>query len=646
MKLNYFNYCAFCVCFIILISTLIRRIHRSRLGKYFLLMLVSVFGGSLFDMLAVSLDNYESGMIPLKIFANSAYLFFHGSSAFMYAVYTVAITDTWHILRKRRLLKRFIFVPFVLIFLMLVLNIFTKSVFYIDDNGIYNRGGYFYLLYFVSAFYIAFGTVVLIKHRSCIASDRWMALMLVIPFSLFSAVIQYMYPKYIIEMFMNSMCLMYVSMIIQRPEEFMDVETGSRNETAFSIDIKRGLANKKHFDVIVMKINNHQNMIDLLTNDEFTHILKLMVSMLTQSAQNNGIEDMEVYYLKRGMFCMVYDSKNHDKTDSYVENISVYLRKPFVLTNADINCNACFCTIRCPDDFNDFKNFNLFLNSFQDRFRESDLIYRASEIIKDKNFKLILNMEQIINRALTEKKLQVYYQPIYSVNEKRFKSAEALIRLFDDEYGFVPPDIFIPAAEKNGTIHRIGKFVLESVCSFIDTEEFKKLGVDYIDVNLSAVQFMNHGLKDEIISIMEKHHVDPKQIVFEITETAESYDCSVMDKTIRQLTNSGISFSLDDFGTGYSNISRIAGLPIKMGKLDKTFTNIDENSKLMSVTESSVHMMQSMDLDIVVEGVETEEMLKRFTSLGCDMIQGYYFSKALPEKEYVAFIREKHNIKE
>ena len=609
-------------------------------------MLVSVFGGSLFDMLAVSLDNYESGMIPLKIFANSAYLFFHGSSAFMYAVYTVAITDTWHILRKRRLLKRFIFVPFVLIFLMLVLNIFTKSVFYIDDNGIYNRGGYFYLLYFVSAFYIAFGTVVLIKHRSCIASDRWMALMLVIPFSLFSAVIQYMYPKYIIEMFMNSMCLMYVSMIIQRPEEFMDVETGSRNETAFSIDIKRGLANKKHFDVIVMKINNHQNMIDLLTNDEFTHILKLMVSMLTQSAQNNGIGDMEVYYLKRGMFCMVYDSKNHDKTDSYVEDISVYLRKPLVLTNADINCNACFCTIRCPDDFNDFKNFNLFLNSFQDRFRESDLIYRASEIIKDKNFKLILNMEQIINRALTEKKLQVYYQPIYSVNEKRFKSAEALIRLFDDEYGFVPPDIFIPAAEKNGTIHRIGKFVLESVCSFIDTEEFKKLGVDYIDVNLSAVQFMNHGLKDEIISIMEKHHVDPKQIVFEITETAESYDCSVMDKTIRQLTNSGISFSLDDFGTGYSNISRIAGLPIKMGKLDKTFTNIDENSKLMSVTESSVHMMQSMNLDIVVEGVETEEMLKRFTSLGCDMIQGYYFSKALPEKEYVAFIREKHNIKE
>ena len=140
--------------------------------------------------------------------------------------------------------------------------------------------------------------------------------------------------------------------------------------------------------------------------------------------------------------------------------------------------------------------------------------------------------------------------------------------------------------------------------------------------------------------ILARYGVPPESIVLEITETAASYEHNIMDENIKLLTDAGFDFSLDDFGTGYSNMSRIADLPFKIGKLDKIFTRTGENEKLDLVTESSVHMMKAMNMKIVVEGVETREMLDRFTSLGCDYIQGYYFSRPLPEDEFVKFILE------
>ena len=151
---------------------------------------------------------------------------------------------------------------------------------------------------------------------------------------------------------------------------------------------------------------------------------------------------------------------------------------------------------------------------------------------------------------------------------------------------------------------------------------------------------MNSNLTGEIQEILARYGVPPESIVLEITETAASYEHNIMDENIKLLTDAGFDFSLDDFGTGYSNMSRIADLPFKIGKLDKIFTRTGENEKLDLVTESSVHMMKAMNMKIVVEGVETREMLDRFTSLGCDYIQGYYFSRPLPEDEFVKFILE------
>ena len=219
-------------------------------------------------------------------------------------------------------------------------------------------------------------------------------------------------------------------------------------------------------------------------------------------------------------------------------------------------------------------------------------------------------------------------------------SAEALLRLFDEEHGFISPELIVTAAEKSGAIHKIGEFVFEEVCKFVSSDEFKALGLDYIEVNLSVAQCMHGDLADKILMIMQQYNVSPRSINLEITETAASYSQRVMTDNLNKLSRAGIEFSLDDFGTGYSNMKRVVSLPLKIVKLDKSFVDEKENLKMWIFLQNTIKMLKDMNMEIVVEGIETKEMVDAFSNLKCDFIQGYYFSKAISKNDFVKFITD------
>ncbi|MDE7062700.1 MAG: EAL domain-containing protein, partial [Lachnospiraceae bacterium] len=170
--------------------------------------------------------------------------------------------------------------------------------------------------------------------------------------------------------------------------------------------------------------------------------------------------------------------------------------------------------------------------------------------------------------------------------------------------------------------------------------DFKKLGLDYIEVNLSGAQFMNGTLPDTLLSIMNRYGIDPDKINLEITETVTAYTQRVMTENLEKLTQAGLSFSLDDYGTGYSNTKRILQLPLKIVKLDKSFVDEQHNPKMWIFLKNTIKMLKDMNMEIVIEGVETQEMLDAFSDLKCDFIQGYYFSKPIPRNDFVSFIMD------
>ena len=252
------------------------------------------------------------------------------------------------------------------------------------------------------------------------------------------------------------------------------------------------------------------------------------------------------------------------------------------------------------------------------------------------------SMEQMLEEAMKEDRIEVFYQPIFSTKAKKFVSAEALVRMRDRDGNLVPPGTFIPVAEANGKILQLGEIVFEKVCCFFTKEQLEQYGLKYVEVNLSVVQCGYPGLADEYIGIMEKYQINPGYINLEITESASMAAKKTLLENMRRLMEYGVYFSLDDFGTGQSNLNYIVDMPVNIVKFDREMSQaFFQDEKAKYVMNAAMQMIHGMKLKIVSEGIETKEQYLAMEELSIDYIQGYYFSKPLPEAAFLAFLQSR-----
>lgn len=250
--------------------------------------------------------------------------------------------------------------------------------------------------------------------------------------------------------------------------------------------------------------------------------------------------------------------------------------------------------------------------------------------------------EEMILSAIEEDRIEVFYQPIYSVKEKRFVSAEALVRIRENDGSIIPPGKFVPVAERTGLISQIGQIVFEKTCAFIGENHLKeRYGIHYVEVNLSVKQCEKKELAADFINIMRKYEVTPSSINLEITESAPIQTRNIFQRNIQRLLDYGVAFSLDDFGSGESNLNYIVEMPVSIVKFDRGMSQAyfaDQKAKF--VMEAAMSMIHDLKLEIVSEGVETKEQMEIISGLGIDYIQGYYFSKPLPADMFLRFIEK------
>lgn len=253
------------------------------------------------------------------------------------------------------------------------------------------------------------------------------------------------------------------------------------------------------------------------------------------------------------------------------------------------------------------------------------------------------NIEDIVRKATQDKAFEVYYQPILNVNEGWFSSAEALVRLKrPDSERFISPEDFIPIAEKIGLILEIDDLVFEKVCSFIAREKLSDYGIKIVEVNLSGNEVVDRQTYTRLLGKMEKYDIPPSMINFEITETAYINNDEVFKKNVQKLKEMGSTFSMDDFGSGYSNLLELLKMEYKLVKMDKEFIwkcldkTRPENMKML---EYSIGFLKDYGLHVLAEGVETLEMAEILIEKGVEYLQGFYYSKPLPEDKYIAFLK-------
>ena len=246
-------------------------------------------------------------------------------------------------------------------------------------------------------------------------------------------------------------------------------------------------------------------------------------------------------------------------------------------------------------------------------------------------------VKKALSDALQKNGIQVYMQPIIEAKTGKVVGAEALSRLFDPKLGLIPPSEFIPLAERSGSIIQIGEQVLSKTCQFLNNNREALSGLSFVNINLSPIQCMDHDLSGTFDMVPKSYGIDPGKLHLEITEES-LVEPDILRNQMDLLRMIGYSFALDDYGSGYANQFQIKMFPFTGIKLDMKivwahFADPD------AILPNAVNTFLDRGLSVTAEGVESEEMARQLTEMGCTYLQGFYYSKPLPMEEFVKYVQ-------
>ena len=264
--------------------------------------------------------------------------------------------------------------------------------------------------------------------------------------------------------------------------------------------------------------------------------------------------------------------------------------------------------------------------------------YKSEE---DKIQLIDMKMYRSLRKAIKQEEILVYYQPQVDARSSKLIGVEALARWFNEDNGFIPPDIFIPLAEKTGLIFEIEDHILRTACNQNKKWQDKGYLPIFMSVNLSSYWFIQKDLIGKISQTLKETMLEGKWLRFEITERVVINNMEAAADVINKIKELGVGIELDDFGTGYSSFKYIKNFSVDVLKIEKAFVyNITNDFQRQVITKAIIDLAHNLGIKATVEGVETLEQLVLLKKQQCDVIQGYFFSKPLPEEEVEHMVKK------
>lgn len=650
-----FDECALSILLIFLVIGFIRKEYRTRTNTLLNLMIWAIFVSAFCDLISAHLSNLapeNNGFAIGAVYVvNYIYFLAHNSILPFFVLFMYSSADMWDRITQTKALKYIWFFLFAINNIVLIANGWLIDVFHVSELAQYQRGPWIDTFYIVAGVWVIWLIKVMIKYKKLINRNKLHIIAFLLVFIVGGVVIQFFFDNFLVEGFSMALTVLFFMMMVKRGEAQINPITGALVYSEGIDRVTNNIAIDKPMSFIFFKIVNNKSLHMYLGTEEYNAFLKHVTDMLrTVSKENNFHSDL--YYMENGLFTFMSTLLDKDATSQVAEKL-------LNLFNGEIKFDAFTVLMECgvcvayyPEDVEDFSTLLMLATTFHETLDDNKSVHYYGLLKDNKIFRIKNELEDILKRALEHDGFRIYYQPIYSISEKRFIAAEALIRLKDKDYGFISPSIFIPGAEAGGLIHDIGDFVLNDVLKFMAEYPLSDLGLDYIEMNLSNSQCIETNLADKIRELLEHYQISPDCIGFGIQETGADINTDIVDATIRRLHDNGIRIALDGYGTGYSNIKRLTGLPIDQIKLDKKFVDMIDEPNMLIVIQDTIKMLKEMSKQILVEGVEKEEVAQKFSGLGADLMQGcqyfqgFYFCQPLPKDEFVEFIKIHQNLSE
>lgn len=596
-----------------------------RANRTFLILLVvelSVLGSDIVSTLAD--ENYQSLSQEALYAANM--LYFMAFFARSYCFYRFCLRVVRVASQVQHRLETVLSVPFWLAEALCVSSLFTGAIFYIDETG-YHSGPFYKMLYVFSCFYIGVSIVLLLYRSKGLRRYERNGVIAYNAALLTGNALRMLMPKVLV---MDTFCTIAIAIIFfgfMNPHLFIDQHKIAYNKRGLRLVLSEALEDGG-LHVMGMVIRNYQQQRVVVGGERIDSAIESICTWIMRSFPHNVL-----FYMGSGRFAMTGDGKV-DWGDVH-RQIRERFVSPWEAEDSALNLSVLFVNIDetsgldTPD-----KIINTLTLSLESAERDG---WRASDTSKDtlsigevyEQVTTLRTLEQVLERN----EVEVFLQPIVQSDTHALVGAEALARIRDEFGTIVPPSLFIPIAEHVGLIDELGMQVFAKVCAFIASNDLEAMGLQWININLSPLQCVQHDIAERFARILQQYDVSPCMIHLEVTEQS-LIDYDLVKNQILQLRDMGFRFALDDYGTGYSNLVRLTDYPFANVKLDMSLVRgyCNGQGSLLPVV---VHGLKSVGYTITAEGVETDEVARSLLSIGADFLQGYLFAKPLPIDEFV-----------
>jgi len=591
--------------------------------KFFMrVMLISIASLSLDIMSLVAIDYRNILPALLLEFICKTYiisLIWVGMAGTIYV-----LTDVLKEEKMRSVSSTLFTVTFIQTVIIYVLPIYI----YENGNEAYTYGPSVLCVYFFALIYVFATCVILFIFHNKVSRRREFAVGLWMIIWIIAAVIQFLNNELLLVGFATSIGVLILFVMMENPESNLDRRLGCFNSYALSEYLNELQKREKQFGILVLSFDNARLMEEHRSYAET--ILRSVVNAIRK--------DKKVMIFKNARQGLLFIGNDGDSL--YKVGLEVY---EVLSKNKEWQRETRLALIRKGEILKNSEEVFSFLSFLQQEYsNERERVFSVGEAVVEL-FRQRFVMEQKISSALEEDRVEVFLQPVYNPKEKKFTSAEAMVRIREKDGSLISPAMFIPTAENSGQVLELGERVFEKVCEFLRNNDAVKLGIHHIQINLSVVQCQQRDLPERMSSILEKYKLSPSFIDFEITETASMSSKNVIFFNIRKMVEYGFKFSLDDFGQGHSNLMYVVEMPISTIKL-----NIDmikeffTNAKAKMAVRATVALAHGIGIKVVAEGIETKEALDTIIREGVDYVQGYYFAKPLSMPEFVDFIKREY----
>jgi len=390
------------------------------------------------------------------------------------------------------------------------------------------------------------------------------------------------------------------------------------------------------FAIMLLNIENIKEIQDTLGSTSTDLVIKQMATRLESWATKKH----SIARIDSGNFAFLLSDCDKDKAESLAKSLIKAIEPNFIINALKLTLHPSIGISVYPNDGDDadmlFQRAGIAV-VFANKSPSGYSLYTTS---MDEHSPKRLTMMGELKKALDKRELELYFQPKLNIKSRKLLGVEALMRWKHHEHGFISPEEFIGIAERSRLIIELTAWVIED--AFSACAEFHKMGHDIkISINLSMKDLLNPELPDLVAGLTAKIGINPSWVIFEITEGSIMTDPTRALIIVERLKDMGFDFSIDDFGTGYSSMAYLKRLPVSELKIDKSFVlDMMTNENDAIIVQATIGLAHNLGLTVTAEGVEDEKALEMLNKMGCDIAQGYFFSKPLPKAELLSWMQK------